>query len=331
MNNVIRLDADAADQFDARKLITKTAADSMREFVLCFSKDHALRSQYLNPYGSFHIGNVLEDIDALATVVAYAHCDDGNPRARPLTIVTASCERIDQLRHIPVLSDLRYRGWVSWVGRSSMEVRIEIMRSHSDANTSEDDALRVMQQSARMPSSAKAADKLLPPPAEDSKENARCHTKAHAQGWDLVMQCVFTMVARDAFDAPAEVNRLRALTEQQQQWIQHGEENNRRRRLKRERAILPPTPDEVHLIHSIFMECQLQKPQRSSSSSAATNGTAGPALGDEVVPMAATEMSSVEVRYLAAIDRYILQVLCLSTVFVECGWRRGRAQYFVIA
>jgi len=289
--------ADQFDQFDARKLITKTAADSMREFVFCFSKDHALRSQYMDPYGSLHIGNVLEDIDALATVVAYAHCDDGNPRARPLTIVTASCDRIDQLSHIPVISDLRYRGWVSWVGRSSMEVRIEIMRSHSDANLSEDSAL---------------VDNFLPHPAEDFAETARCHAKAHEEGWDLVMQCVFTMVARDAFDAAAEVNRLRALTEQQKQWMQQGEENNRLRRLKRERAILPPAPDEVHLIHSIFTERQLQT-LHGFSPSATPRGAARPVTWDEVVPMAATETSSVEVLNLRSIVMFYKCSACIRS------------------
>jgi len=253
------------------------------------SKDHALRGQYLNPYGSLRIGNVLEDVDALAGIVSYAHCDDGNPRARPLTIVTASCDRIDLLSRIPVFSDLRYRGWVSWVGRSSMEVRIEIMRSRSNANISEDDALRIMQQSDGMPS-PEAVDALLHP-AEDIAETARRHAKAHPEGWDLVMQCVFTMVARDAFtNAAAEVNRLRADTEEQQQWMQQGEENNRLRRLKRERAlaILPPTPDEVRIIHSIFTE-------RQKLSSATTASAGSAALRDELVPMAVTEMSSVEV------------------------------------
>jgi len=66
----------------------------------------------------------MEDLDALAGSIAYRHCDDGDALTRPLTIVTASVDRIWLLAPLCADHDLRLRGHVSWVGTSSMEVSI---------------------------------------------------------------------------------------------------------------------------------------------------------------------------------------------------------------
>jgi len=54
------------------------------------------------------------------------HADDNNPKTRPLTIVTASVDRIDLLNKLVIDRDMRLRGCVSHVGSSSMEVRIDV-------------------------------------------------------------------------------------------------------------------------------------------------------------------------------------------------------------
>jgi acyl-coenzyme A thioesterase 9 len=36
----------------------------------------------------------LLQLDALAGTIAFKHCDDNNPRSRPLLIVTASIDRV---------------------------------------------------------------------------------------------------------------------------------------------------------------------------------------------------------------------------------------------
>jgi len=62
----------------------------------------------------------MEDLDALAGAIAYKHADDGKPNSMPLTIVTASVDRIDWLKPLDVC-DLRLSGHVTYVGYSSME------------------------------------------------------------------------------------------------------------------------------------------------------------------------------------------------------------------
>lgn len=62
----------------------------------------------------------MEDLDALAGAISYKHADDGKADSSPLTIVTASVDRIDLLKPLGV-SDLRLSGHVTYVGYSSME------------------------------------------------------------------------------------------------------------------------------------------------------------------------------------------------------------------
>jgi acyl-CoA hydrolase len=62
----------------------------------------------------------MEDLDALAGAISYKHADDGLQDSSPLTIVTASVDRIDFLKPFGV-SDLRLSGHVTYVGFSSME------------------------------------------------------------------------------------------------------------------------------------------------------------------------------------------------------------------
>ena len=65
-------------------------------------------------------GKILEDLDALAGNIAFHHVV-GNPM-----LVTAAVDRIS-LREIPRLEkDQRLSGQVTWVGTSSMEIRMQI-------------------------------------------------------------------------------------------------------------------------------------------------------------------------------------------------------------
>lgn len=57
--------------------------------------------------------------------MAYEHAD-GFSAERPLTIVTASVDRIEMKERPPIECDLVYTGGVEWVGRSSMSVGIRV-------------------------------------------------------------------------------------------------------------------------------------------------------------------------------------------------------------
>ena len=104
------------------KLVPKKQRDSLVEIVYDFASDPLLRSNYLNPWGFMRIGKVLEDIDALAGTVANLHADDGDDDTLPLSMVTASVDDVAFSRTLSVNTDVRMQGFVSWVGRSSMEV-----------------------------------------------------------------------------------------------------------------------------------------------------------------------------------------------------------------
>lgn len=62
----------------------------------------------------------MEDLDALAGAIGYKHADDGKSDSAPITIVTASVDRIDLLKPLGV-ADIRLSGHVTYVGYSSME------------------------------------------------------------------------------------------------------------------------------------------------------------------------------------------------------------------
>lgn len=100
----------------------KRMSDSFCEVVLPFQSDAELLEEYVSIHGGLRFGKLLEDLDALAASVAYLHCDDAD-----LTLVTAAVDRIDLLKSFDDrVSDVRMRGFVTFVGRSSMEVTMSV-------------------------------------------------------------------------------------------------------------------------------------------------------------------------------------------------------------
>lgn len=95
-------------------------SESVTKISYDFSKDEFLREAYRNPWGQMRFGKVLEDLDALAGNIAFAHVQD--PK---VTIVTASVDRI-RLSAPPNLDrDQHLSGKVTYVGSSSMEIRMQ--------------------------------------------------------------------------------------------------------------------------------------------------------------------------------------------------------------
>ena len=93
-----------------------------------FSKDQHLLETYRNPYGEMRFGKILEDLDALAGNIAFNHVE-GNP-----LIVTAGVDRI-RLRRRPDINENQYlSGKVTWVGSSSMEIRMKISANEDGSN-----------------------------------------------------------------------------------------------------------------------------------------------------------------------------------------------------
>jgi acyl-coenzyme A thioesterase 9 len=117
----------------------KKPRDSLIEHTLPLSTDKQLRDLYSTEgQRGVRIGRLLEDLDALAGEISYKHADGFNKK-RPITIVTASVDRIELQTNLIPFFDLKLTGWVTWVGSSSMEVRMEV--STIDATGAETQAM----------------------------------------------------------------------------------------------------------------------------------------------------------------------------------------------
>lgn len=57
------------------------------------------------------------------------HCCDDDGTTRPLLLVTASVDKIVLKKPISVDVDLKIVGAVIWVGRSSIEIQLEVIQS----------------------------------------------------------------------------------------------------------------------------------------------------------------------------------------------------------
>lgn len=114
------------------ELVTKTPAQSRTGISYKFSSDLILREQYRNPWNEIRMGRLLEDLDALAGTIAFKHCCNYEGTTRPLILVTASVDKMVLKKLIQVDIDLKIVGAVTWVGRSSMEIQMEVTQSKQD-------------------------------------------------------------------------------------------------------------------------------------------------------------------------------------------------------
>jgi len=96
-----------------------------------FSKDQFLLETYRNPWGEMRFGKILEDLDALAGNIAFNHVVLEGNDLLPL-IVTAGVDRIRVRQRPNIDTDQYLSGKVTWVGSSSMEIRMRIADGGSE-------------------------------------------------------------------------------------------------------------------------------------------------------------------------------------------------------
>ena len=111
----------------ARTTSSRTPADSRTVLSFPFHQEADLREQYSNPWGGIRIGKVMEDLDALAGYVSFRHTDDGDPATPPLTLVTASIDKVKFKHDIRLDQALELVAEVVWTGRASMDVAMEVI------------------------------------------------------------------------------------------------------------------------------------------------------------------------------------------------------------
>ncbi|XP_078434148.1 thioesterase/thiol ester dehydrase-isomerase superfamily protein [Wolffia australiana] len=119
----------SSDAIPSSDLLTKSPSQSRISIVYNFSADFVLREQYRDPWNEVRIGKLLEDLDALAGTIAFKHCCNNESTTRPLLLVTASVDKMMLKKPIRVDSDLKMAGAVTWVGRSSIELRMEVTQA----------------------------------------------------------------------------------------------------------------------------------------------------------------------------------------------------------
>ncbi|KAK6266344.1 hypothetical protein QUC31_017181 [Theobroma cacao] len=120
-------------QYSQSELVAKTPSRSRTCIDYKFSSDYILKEQYRNPWDEIRMGKLLEDLDALAGTISYKHCRNDDGATRPILLVTASVDRMVLKKPIHVDFDLKISGAVTWVGRSSMEIQLEVTQSTQDS------------------------------------------------------------------------------------------------------------------------------------------------------------------------------------------------------
>ncbi|KVI08165.1 hypothetical protein Ccrd_013464 [Cynara cardunculus var. scolymus] len=122
-------------------ITSKTPSFSRTAILYPFSTDYILREQYRNPWNGIRVGKLLEDLDALAGTISFKHCFNHAGMANSLLLVTASVDKMVLKKPILVDTDLKIVGAVTWVGRSSMEIQLEVIHEmvnvHKSAETSD--------------------------------------------------------------------------------------------------------------------------------------------------------------------------------------------------
>ncbi|ODO11920.1 hypothetical protein I350_00704 [Cryptococcus amylolentus CBS 6273] len=142
------LEVDAKSVEEAQKSLgPKHMSESYTTFDLPLASDAGLYDRYVNTSGGFRMGKLLEHLDSLAGAVAYRHAlptptssaasafHEASAKAG-LYLATASADRLDMFGRLNKenVRDLKFSGFVTWTGSSSMEVVVKMEGSNTDSS-----------------------------------------------------------------------------------------------------------------------------------------------------------------------------------------------------
>ncbi|XP_077336819.1 acyl-coenzyme A thioesterase 9, mitochondrial isoform X1 [Lithobates pipiens] len=126
-------------------LPSRRMTDSYTEVMLPLGSQPELREKYLNVYNNVRFGRILEDLDSLGVLICYTHTKCESRNTSPLSIVTALVDKIDLRKQIISPDcDIKLTGHVSWVGKTSMEVKMHMLQLHDGVYSPVLDATFVM-------------------------------------------------------------------------------------------------------------------------------------------------------------------------------------------
>lgn len=195
----------------------KTRAESFTYLELPFQADEWLTDFYASAAGRMRMGQLFQDLDALAGRIAYRHVSPASP-----IIVTASVDRIYMNKRVDdILSkNLVLSGSVIWTGRSSMEIVIK----------------------------ASASDEAI---KKELKEE-----DIQEEDVFLTANFTFVARNPETHKS-FPVNRLLPVTEKEWVEFRRAESHNAAKKLAATKETLskkPPTAEESAIIHSMFLE-----------------------------------------------------------------------------
>ncbi|XP_075395033.1 acyl-coenzyme A thioesterase 9, mitochondrial [Tenrec ecaudatus] len=114
-----------------KELPPRRMRDSYTEVLLPLGSQPELREKYLTVQNTVRFGRILEDLDSLGVLVCYTHSKVEEAHTSPLSIVTALVDKIDMCKKsISPEQDIKFTGHVSWVGNTSMEVKMQMLQLH---------------------------------------------------------------------------------------------------------------------------------------------------------------------------------------------------------
>lgn len=119
-----------------KDLPPRTMKDSYIEVLLPLGSQPELREKYLTVQNTVRFGRILEDLDSLGVLICYMHNKVESIRMSPLSIVTAMVDKIDMCKKsLSPEQDIKLSGHVSWIGKTSMEVKMQMSQLHDSEFT----------------------------------------------------------------------------------------------------------------------------------------------------------------------------------------------------
>lgn len=208
--------------------------DSMIQVSLPFMDNKELFGDYVNIYGGIRFGKIMEDLDVFAATCAYMHCGTSTTNGDKLTIVTAAVDRIDVHMRLDEPFNLRMKGMVTFVGKSSMEVTIVVEKSKSTGSPA--DSVPKVDQDVTI------NQFLDPKKVEDSE-------------WSLAALAKFIMVAKNS-EGTVQVPRLKLNSKREEAIFAAGAERHAVRLARAQQSLFkePPTEEESALLHKLFLK-----------------------------------------------------------------------------
>uniref|UniRef100_A0A7M5XKY2 HotDog ACOT-type domain-containing protein n=2 Tax=Clytia hemisphaerica TaxID=252671 RepID=A0A7M5XKY2_9CNID len=152
-------------------LVPRSSKDSVQEVIIPLGSDLVQREKYLTFYNTVRFGKLLEDLDTLAGWVGFKYFKGPTERA-PFSLVTACVDKINlQENTISSTEDIKLTGFISWAGRTSLEITSYVDQFDPETGTWKrlSDAVFVMVARSLKDGSATFVNKFVPTNDEEKK------------------------------------------------------------------------------------------------------------------------------------------------------------------